>query len=86
MQFQNVVPHFLQRSIICPLGGLVGPAAGGVRDFFKGHGPYGLVLDFTVYQHRFPDRPAGIAEAKMLGNRALFPVGQVVVSLAQRAI
>ena len=52
-------------------------------DFFKGHGLYGLVLDFTVYQHRFPDRPAGIAEAQMLGNRVLFPVGEAVVSLVQ---
>ena len=81
-----MVPHFLQRSVICPLGSLIGLAAGGVRDFFKGHGLYGLVLDFTVYQHRFPDRPAGIAEAQMLGNRALLPVGQVVVCLMQCVI
>ena len=35
-----MAPHFLQRSVICPLGSLIGPAAGGVRDFFKGNGPY----------------------------------------------
>lgn len=35
-------------------------------DFFKGHGLYGLVLDITVYQHCFPDRPAGITETQML--------------------
>ena len=86
MQFQNVVPHFLQRSVISLLGSLIGLAAGSVGDFFKGHGFYGPVLDFTVYQHCFPDRPAGIAEAKMLGNRALFPVGQAAVSLVQCVI
>ena len=55
-------------------------------DFFKGHGLYGPVPDFAVYQHCFPDRPADIAEAQMLGNRALLPVGQVVVCLMQCAI
>lgn len=79
----DMLPHFLHSSIEGPLGSLIGLAAGGVRDFFKGHGFYGPVLDFTVYQHCFPDRPAGIAEAQMLGNRALLPVGQAVVSLVQ---
>ena len=83
---KNLFLHLFQCSVVSPLGGLIRPAAGGVRNFFKGHGLYGPVLDFTVYQHCFPDRPTGIAEAQMLGNRALFPVGQVVVSLVQCVI
>ena len=39
-------------------------------DFFKDHGFYRFVLDFTVFQHYFLDRPAGVTEAQMLGNRA----------------
>lgn len=75
---KNLFPHFFQRSVVSPLGSLIGLAAGGVGDFFKGHGLYGPVLNFTVYQNRFLDRPAGVAEAQMLGNRALFPVSQAV--------
>ena len=48
-------PHFLHGGVEGPLGGLIRLATGGVRDFFKGHGLYGLVLDFTVYQHRLLD-------------------------------
>lgn len=33
-----------------------------------------------------PDRPAGIAEAKMLGNRVLFPVGEAVVGFIQGGV